>query len=24
MYVHFNIILDFPLTFKTASVLCQS
>ena len=23
-YVHVNIILDFPITYKNASVLCQS
>ena len=24
MYFHVNIILDFPVTYKNASVLCQS
>jgi len=24
IYVHVNIILDFPITYKNASVLCQS
>ena len=23
-YVHVNIILDFPITYENASVLCQS
>ena len=24
IYVHVNIILDFPITYRNASVLCQS
>ena len=24
MYFHVNIILDFPITYRTDSVLCQS
>ena len=23
IYVHINILLDFPITYKNASVLCQ-
>jgi len=24
LYVHVNIILDFPITYKNVSVLCRS